>query len=81
MSASDAERTWEYGDVDQCPKERKPIFFIKGSLRVTAVTYEWLPADREEAPVHEPGDEDRPRDEADEVAGGAEEDGLEEAPG
>jgi len=39
------------------------------------------PADREEAPVHEPGDEDRPRDEADEVAGGAEEDGLEEAPG
>jgi hypothetical protein len=27
MSASDADRTCEYGDSDQCPNERKPIFF------------------------------------------------------
>ena len=38
-----------------------------------------MPADREESPVHEPGDEDRPRDEAEEVAEGPEEDELERA--
>ena len=27
MSASDPERTCEYGAVDQCPNERNPIFF------------------------------------------------------
>ena len=36
-----------------------------------------MPADREEAPVHEPGDDDGARDEAEEVAGGPEEDELE----
>src|SRR3954453_7835389 len=29
ISASDAERTCEYGDADQCPNERKPIFFTQ----------------------------------------------------
>ena len=26
--ASDADRTCEYGEADQCPNERKPIFFM-----------------------------------------------------
>jgi hypothetical protein len=26
----DAERTCEYGDADQCPNERNPIFFTDG---------------------------------------------------
>jgi hypothetical protein len=30
MSASEAERTSEYGDADQCPNDRKPIFFTAG---------------------------------------------------
>src|SRR4051794_17735339 len=30
MSASEAERTCEYGAVDQCPNERNPIFFTSG---------------------------------------------------
>jgi hypothetical protein len=30
MSASAPERTCEYGDADQCPKDRKPIFFTPG---------------------------------------------------
>ena len=38
-----------------------------------------MPADREEALVHEPGDDDGAGDEAEEVAGGAEEDELERA--
>src|SRR5215207_8662416 len=29
ISASDAERTWEYGESDQCPNERNPIFFTR----------------------------------------------------
>ena len=29
MSASDADRTCEYGDADQCPNERNPIFFTR----------------------------------------------------
>jgi hypothetical protein len=36
-----------------------------------------MPADREQSPVHEPGDEDGTADEAEEVAGDAEEDELE----
>ena len=40
-----------------------------------------MPADREEAPVHEPGDEDGAGDQAEEVAGGPEEDELERAHG
>ena len=40
-----------------------------------------MPADREQAPVHEPGHEDGTRDQAEEVAGGAEEDELEGAHG
>src|SRR4051812_22310347 len=36
ISASDAVRTCEYGDADQCPKERNPIFFTDESLRSTA---------------------------------------------
>ena len=36
-----------------------------------------MPADREQSPVHEPGDEDGATDEAEQVAGGAEEDELE----
>ena len=35
-----------------------------------------MPADREEAPVHEPGDDDGARNEAEEVAEGADEDEL-----
>jgi len=27
MSASDPDLTCEYGEADQCPNERKPIFF------------------------------------------------------
>lgn len=27
MSASEPDRTCEYGDADQCPNDRKPIFF------------------------------------------------------
>jgi hypothetical protein len=27
MSASDADRTCEYGELDQWPNERNPIFF------------------------------------------------------
>jgi hypothetical protein len=38
-----------------------------------------MPSDREESPVHEPGDEDGATDEAEEVTGGAEEDEVEEA--
>jgi len=38
-----------------------------------------MPADREQSPVHEPGDEDGTRDDAEEVTGGAEEDELERA--
>jgi hypothetical protein len=38
-----------------------------------------MPADREQSPVHEPGDEDGSRHEADEVAEGTEEDELERA--
>src|SRR6478752_2575831 len=30
MSASDPDRTCEYGEADQCPNERKPIFFTPG---------------------------------------------------
>ena len=30
MSASAAERTSEYGDADQCPNDRNPIFFTAG---------------------------------------------------
>ena len=40
-----------------------------------------MPADREQSPVHEPGDDDGTADEAEEVAGGAEEDELEGAHG
>ena len=29
MSASDAERTWEYGESDQWPNDRNPIFFTR----------------------------------------------------
>src|SRR5512143_1691934 len=29
MSASAPDRTCEYGDVDQCPKDRNPIFFTE----------------------------------------------------
>jgi hypothetical protein len=36
-------------------------------------------ADGEQSPVHEPGDDDGTRDEAEEIAGGAEEDELEGA--
>ena len=36
-----------------------------------------MPADREQSPVHEPGDDDGTRDDAEEVAGGPEEDELE----
>ena len=38
-----------------------------------------MPADREQSPVHEPGDDDGTTDEAEEIAGGAEEDELERA--
>ena len=38
-----------------------------------------MPADREESPVHEPGDEDSAADEAEEVAEGTEEDEFERA--
>src|SRR5262245_19759345 len=31
MSASEADRTSEYGDADQCPNERKPIRFTAAS--------------------------------------------------
>ena len=31
-SASDADRTCEYGDSDQCPNDRKPIFFTATML-------------------------------------------------
>jgi hypothetical protein len=40
-----------------------------------------MPADREQSPVHEPGDDDRTTDEAEAVAGGTEEDELERAHG
>src|SRR6478735_4244730 len=30
MSASDPDRTFEYGDADQWPKDRNPIFFTSG---------------------------------------------------
>lgn len=36
-----------------------------------------MPADREQSPVHEPGDDDGTTDEAEEVAGDTEEDELE----
>ena len=43
------------------------------------IAHRAMPADREESPVHEPGDEDGATDEAEEVAEGAEEDELERA--
>ena len=36
-----------------------------------------MPADREQPPVHEPGDDDGATDEAEEIAGSTEEDELE----
>ena len=39
MSASAADRTCEYGDADQCPNDRNPIFFtpaIVGTGRLRA---------------------------------------------
>ena len=38
-----------------------------------------MPADGEQSPIHEPGDDDGTRHQAEEVAGGAEEDELERA--
>ena len=38
-----------------------------------------MPADRAQPPVHEPGDDDGATDQAEDVAGGAEEDELEGA--
>jgi hypothetical protein len=38
-----------------------------------------MPADREQSPVHEPGDDDGTTDQAEEVTGGAEEDEFDRA--
>jgi hypothetical protein len=36
MRASDPDRTWEYGELDQCPNDRNPIFFTRRILRGVA---------------------------------------------
>src|SRR6185312_1128067 len=38
-SASDADRVCEPGDDDQCPNDRKPIFFTSGSTRAARTAF------------------------------------------
>src|SRR6185437_1841229 len=39
-SASDADRTCEPGDADQCPNDKKPIFFTSASTRAARASFQ-----------------------------------------
>src|SRR5882757_10781606 len=38
-NASDADRVWEPGDDDQCPNDKKPIFFTSASTRAARAAF------------------------------------------